>query len=253
MSNDKRTNNLSIPSDVIELVKDMRTQQETLRRQLEHEQVTLQTLARRLWLQQEHERAKLSRELHDGVGQLLTGLKTQLGQAVNNNGELRGLYHTASEAVESIRSLSRLMHPTILTDLGLEAAIKWLTRQVLQPAGVKCETELDIPSNIDSDLQIFLFRIIQEVMVNTAKHAEAHQFSMYLLQASDGLRLDMLDDGKGFVTTDVAEGIGLQSIRDRCEAFGAALSISSSSGNGCQISINLPYQLPKNSAYMETL
>ncbi|SMQ58818.1 two-component system, NarL family, sensor kinase [Pseudidiomarina planktonica] len=242
MSNDKPMKNLSAPADVLELVKQLRTQQEALREQLRLEQTTLQTLARRLWLQQEHERAKLSRELHDGVGQLLTGLKTQLGQAAKTNNELESLYHTASAAVESIRSLSRLMHPTVLTDLGIAAAISWLNRQMLQPAGVACETELDIPSNIDMDLQIFLFRIIQEAMVNTVKHARAQRFSIYLMYASDSLRLDMLDNGKGFVVGKETEGLGLQSMRDRCEAFGAHFTISSSPGNGCQISISLPYQ-----------
>ncbi len=242
MSNDKPTNNLPTPTELLELVQQMRTQQEALREQLRHEQSALQTLARRLWLQQEHERARLSRELHDGVGQLLTGLKTQLGQSAAANPALTPLYETASDAVESIRSLSRLMHPTVLSDLGLAAAISWLDRQLLQPAGIQCQSELDIPADLDMDLQIFLFRLIQEAMVNTVKHAGARQFSIYLQQASDSLRLDLLDDGKGFAAGATQSGIGLQSMRDRCEAFGADINVSSSPGNGCQISVSLAYQ-----------
>lgn len=243
MSNDKPTHNSSPPAELLQLVQQLKMQQEALREQLRQEQSALHTLARRLWLQQEHERAVLSRELHDGVGQLLTGLKTQLGQMKATSPNLEAIYQTASTAVESIRSLSRLMHPTILSDLGLAAAISWLNRQLLQPTGVEFHSQLDIPDQLDTDLQIFLFRLIQEAMVNTVKHAHAQQFSIYLQSASDSIRLDMIDDGRGFSSATHARGIGLQSMYDRCEAFGAGLSINSSAGNGCQISISLPHYM----------
>lgn len=234
-------------TEILDQLAALQDQQSALKAQLSQEQQALQTLARRLWLQQEQERAKLSRELHDGVGQLLTGLKAQLNYSAEHGASLDNAYQTANEALETVRSLSRLMHPTILDDLGLPATLTWLGRQLLEPHNIELQCQLDLPNNTEHDVQIFLFRVIQEAMVNTAKHSNATVFSISIAAASECLRVDLIDDGCGFGSTTESNGIGLCSMRDRCDAFGASISFNSSPGNGCHISLLLPLLLETNS------
>ena len=107
-------------SDVEKALEDIRALQDALKQRLDDDQAVLQQLAKRLWAQQESEKAKLSRELHDGIGQLLTGLTRRLQALSKESPELETLHGISEMALHDVRQLSRLMSPTILDDLGLK-------------------------------------------------------------------------------------------------------------------------------------
>ncbi len=237
MSNNNISKQTPSTDELIELIQQMRSQQEMLRHDLANEQSYLQSLAQKLWLQQEHERARLSRELHDGLGQLLTGIKVQLEQL--SQPVPAELNQAAELALASVRQISRLLHPTILDDLGLEAAVSWLARQILEPVGVACDIQIATTSALHNDLQLFLYRVIQEALTNVAKYAKASSCQVYLSSGEASVRLDIIDNGVGFALDDVDQGVGLQSMRDRCAAFGAELTITSQPNRGCHIQVLL--------------
>lgn len=240
-ANEKPTQKNLTSSELLAAIADLRAQQQILQHRLDAEQEQLQQLAKRLWLQQEHERARLARELHDDLGQQLTGIATQLSQLTADE-RLNAIYEQVKHAIESTRTLSRLLHPTLVQDLGLKAGIQWLGRQLLAPAGVKLQLDYNVNRQLESDIELFFFRILQEAMVNTVKYAKASQFEVFFSQSETALLLLMRDNGQGFDSATTAYGVGLQSIHDRTQAFDAMLKLITAPGKGCEIQIQLPYQ-----------
>lgn len=222
------------------LIEKIKDQQRLLKHQLETEQSQLSELAKRMWAQQEAEKAKLSRELHDGVGQILTGLTRKLQQLTSTMPEHADLLDLSEMALADIRSLSRLMSPSILEDLGLDAAISWLCRSMFEQETLEYECDININETLDPDLNILIFRITQEALTNIAKHAEASHVKLYLSCHHKTLRLDIIDDGKGFEIENTAKGIGLTSLQDRAMAFSAELVLQSHINKGTHISMVIP-------------
>ncbi len=238
-SNDKPINNSLDVDALLELLQQLREQQQLLQQQLQREQNHLQHLAKRLWLQQERDRAHFARELHDDLGQQLTGIATQLA-ASKQIPASDEIYQQVKHAIESTRSLARLMHPTLVQDLGLLAGIKWLNRQLLEPSEIACKLSYGLTERLDSDTELFLFRIVQEAMVNTVKYAKADTFELLLERSQSALLLIIRDNGCGFNSETVSQGVGLQSMYDRAAAFGADLNIKSAVDSGCEIQVQLP-------------
>lgn len=229
-------------SELLAAIEELRAQQKTLQHRLDAEQMQLQQLAKRLWLQQEHERARLARELHDDLGQQLTGIATQLSQMSATDARLNAIYQHVKHAIESTRSLSRLLHPTLVHDLGLQAGIQWLGRQLLAPAGVHLQLNFNVTHQLENDIELFFFRILQEAMVNTVNYAKASQFEVFFSQSETALLLLLRDNGQGFDAAKTSYGVGLQSIHDRTQAFDAMLKLTTAPGRGCEIQVQLPYQ-----------
>ncbi|MGS2719573.1 sensor histidine kinase [Paraglaciecola aestuariivivens] len=214
-------------------------QQENLKTRLDQEQDTLNQLAKRLWAQQESEKAKLSRELHDGVGQLLTGLTRRLQSLSSTQPELQELASLSEMALADVRQLSRLMSPTILDDLGLIPAIKWLSRSIFAQESCQCECEFDCNAQLSNDISILVFRIVQEALVNITKHAQASKVKVNLSSHHQTLRLDVIDNGIGFEHKSIEKGIGLNSMQDRAQAFKAKLEINSTLGKGARVTLTV--------------
>ncbi len=214
--------------------------QALLKRRLDEEEQALTSLAKRLWAQQETEKARLSRELHDGVGQLLTGLTRRLQGMAAASPELNELCSIAELALSDVRQLSRMMSPTILDDLGLKPALKWLCRNLFEheTADIQVSVELDV--DIPKDISILLFRISQEALVNCVKHSHASQVTLSLASHHNVIRLDIADNGDGFDPTSIEPGIGLTSIADRAKAFDAEYTLTSTPGKGTRTTIKVP-------------
>lgn len=221
------------------LLAEIQSQQTRLKARLDEEQDRLNQLAKRLWAQQESEKAKLSRELHDGVGQLLTGLTRRLQSLSNEQPEFQDLAQLAEMALADVRQLSRLMSPTILDDLGLVPAIKWLTRSLFTQEECQCECEFNFAAELSSDTSILIFRIVQEALVNIIKHAQATQAKVILSSHHQTIRLDIIDNGVGFEDISVEKGIGLNSMQDRAQAFNADLVIHSKVDKGTRITLTV--------------
>jgi two-component system NarL family sensor kinase len=222
------------------LIEKIKEQQRLLKNQLETEQSQLSDLAKRMWAQQEAEKAKLSRDLHDGVGQILTGLTRKLQQLTLSMPEHADLLTLSEMALADIRSLSRLMSPSILQDLGLHAAISWLCRSMFEQEVIDYECDINVDETLDPELNILIFRITQEALTNITKHADAKHVKLFLSCHHQTLRLDIIDDGKGFEIDNTTKGIGLTSLQDRAMAFSAELAIQSHADKGTHISMVIP-------------
>lgn len=207
-------------------------------------------LGRAVWRVQEDERRRLARELHDGVGQNLTALKHRLalmGSALPPGAEgLRAQLEAAialcSATLEDTRALSRLLRPPILDDLGLEAALRWLARSIGEAGGPEVELDVGPLPALDDDLQTLLFRVAQEALNNTAKHAQARSARLRLAARARVLELSVEDDGDGCDPALAlrAGGSGLGGMRERLRFYGGRLELRSAPGSGTHLSATVP-------------
>lgn len=211
----------------------------------------LQTLNRRLLNLQEEERSRVSRELHDGISQLLVSIKFQFELASHQletgapagQISLNRAIQQLGEAIGEIRRISHDLHPSLLDTLGLAAAIGQLTSEFEQ----RCKLSLDYTNDLGSillpnTLAVALFRIVQEALTNIERHAQADQVILNLSCVDEGIQLIVEDNGIGFnpkALEQGQEGIGLRNIRDRVEHLSGRFELSSNA-KGTQIRVVLP-------------
>ncbi|ARD44988.1 sensor histidine kinase [Colwellia sp. PAMC 21821] len=232
---------MSNNTDMTKLVAQLNEKQKQISQQLYFGNEQMRGLAKRVWRVQEDERKHIARELHDGVGQLLTALINQLQQV--QKGEptiaLSESIDLARQALSDTRVISRLMRPRILDDLGLIPALEWLVRIMGEPEEAEIEFHHQINADIDSDTQTLAFRVIQEALTNAIKHAKAKTIILNVIATSKLLMIKIKDDGIGMPqgTEDNPDGFGLGAMRDRVSAFGGQLTINSSPNQGCEIKV----------------
>ena len=210
----------------------------------------LRALSASLQEVREQERTRISRELHDELGQQLTGLKLDLAWLNKRVKEGRELQPDAmdemrsqlDEAIASVRRISTELRPPILDDLGFGEAVKWQAAEVAKRSGMEVILNLEAAALVvNSDLATALFRIVQESLTNSVRHAHASRVEINLVTDDKGLVLTVRDNGKGFVVEErQGGGIGLVSMRERAYALGGRLDISSSPGAGTIIQVKLP-------------
>jgi signal transduction histidine kinase len=209
---------------------------------------------------QEEERRRLSRELHDDTAQALIALALGLdglGRALGtldlsekDREWLASLQNLAAHTLEGVRRACRDLRPSVLDDLGLRAALEWLS-DGSSSRGVPCTfTCRGTPVATLSEEEIAIFRIVQEALSNIWRHSRATQAEIELIYRPEKLHIGIHDNGKGFVpqkTLDIAHNsqssLGLIGMRERASLIGATLTIRSSVGNGCHIELNLPLPL----------
>jgi signal transduction histidine kinase len=228
----------------------MQAQYQRLLQRLEANEREFRRLGRAVWRVQEDERRRLARELHDGLGQNLTALKHRLGQIGSElppaQSMLRDKLDTAlalcATALDDTRNLSRLLRPPVLDDLGLEPALHWLARCIQDSTGVAVVVEIEPLPPLDGELQTLVFRIAQEALNNAGKHASAHSLLLRLVERDRRLQLQVIDDGCGFDSADVATkgGSGLGGMRERLRLYDATLEIRSSPGHGTRLRATIP-------------
>ena len=206
---------------------------------------------------QEEERRRLARELHDDTAQALIALALGLdglGRAIGkldlterDKEWLASLQNLAEHTLEGVRRACRDLRPSVLDDLGLRAALEWLSDSS-SVRGVPCNFNfrgVAIPTT--SENEIAIFRITQEALSNIWRHAGATQATIELAYLPEQLCLTIRDNGRGFVTAenldaahDSQGGLGLLGMRERATLIGATLEIISAPGNGCHIQLSLP-------------
>ena len=225
-------------------------QQRELSNRLRLGQDQFKRLARSVWSVQEQERRKLARELHDGIGQNLTAIINLLGIALNRPDPPRDYLEKARALAEmtlqETRELSRFLRPTILDDLGLEPALRWLARTMAEANQWHLLADLPEPMpTLDADLSTLVFRAFQESLTNAAKYAEAKRVQMRLRQQGTRLHLIVIDDGKGceidkLLTNGMSGGSGLGGLRDRVRAYDGELRLESAVGQGFRVVVDVP-------------
>lgn len=209
----------------------------------------LRALAREVVHSQEDERARLARELHDGVSQALVATKLLIESAQSEPASAARLQALALKRLNStlseVRHLSHALRPALLDTLGLPAALQHLAGEFDAAGGTHFKAvvtgeEFGLPDAVNTAL----FRIAQEALNNAARHAQATVVTLILrFEPSGGLMLEVHDDGRGFdaeAAQAVADrGLGLRSMRERADALGARLSLMTSAGVGCRLAVKL--------------
>lgn len=212
---------------------------------------------------QEEERRRLARELHDDTAQALIALALGLdglGRAIGkldltqrDKEWLASLQNLAEHTLEGVRRACRDLRPSVLDDLGLRAALEWLSDSS-SARGVPCQFSCrGVAQPTSSENEIAIFRITQEALSNIWRHSGATQASIELVYQPERLSLSIHDNGRGIlldINEDAAQihdsqgGLGLPGMRERAALIGATLQITSSPGNGCHIELTLPTGTP---------
>jgi two-component system NarL family sensor kinase len=192
---------------------------------------------------QDSERRRIARELHDSVGQYLAGLKINLNQVESGpRTDTLTLIREAVEltdcAIQEVRTISHLLHPPLLEELGFLSAARWYLDEYGKRSQVKVSLRVDEPiERLPKAVEIALFRILQEALTNVYRHAAAQSVDVRILCRDGRVTLTVEDDGKG-IPEDVlsrfrgggAPGVGLAGMRERLAEFGGQVKVESWSG-----------------------
>ncbi|MBI5217005.1 MAG: PAS domain S-box protein [Ignavibacteriae bacterium] len=203
---------------------------------------------------QEEERKRFAREIHDGLSQVLTMLKINTELTIKSfDAEqekamtyLQEVLTLANEAEAEAKHLANDLRPTILDDFGLKAAIKLHSANFERRTGIAIDLHLPFyEARFDSMIETSLFRIVQELLANVAKHANATKVTIQFLIRDGVLALIVADNGKGFVRREHvqdADGVhhGLRNMRERVEFFGGTFRVESAPHHGTEIMIEIP-------------
>jgi signal transduction histidine kinase len=214
-------------------------------RQLENEKMLLATQS--VLQGEESERKRLARDLHDGLGGLLSGVKialnTMKGNVILADESVRVFNHALGLLDGSITELRRVAHnmmPEALVKLGLKNALSdfCLELDKVNPIHILFQFYGEF-ERVDSNLEINAYRIVQELVNNSIKHSKAKELTVQMIQEKSRLCFMVLDDGVGFdfKNSGITKGIGLASIKSRVDAFHGQLEISSEPGKGCEITV----------------
>jgi signal transduction histidine kinase len=207
-------------------------------------------LSRHLLKGEEEERRRISRELHDETGQALMVLRFHLemlaGDAINQEQEakVQESLELLDRTIEGLRRIIARLSPRVLEELGLVAAIRRTAQQLTLHTKMKARLELpETIASMDHDVEVALYRSVQEALHNIAKHSQARNFAVRLQPNSNQVSLEIEDDGVGLLSRSPHErGFGLTGMRERAAALGGTMGIHSRRGKGTQIRIVLPWR-----------
>ncbi len=203
----------------------------------------------------ENERKRMARELHDGIGQQVSGLKFRIREIASkaNAGlpvppaTLKEAMALADDVGRDVRDIAHDLMPRSLEELGLAAATGDMLRRTLDSAGINHEMlQLGMEKRLAPEMEVGAYRIAQELVQNTVKHAQAKQVNLQLLRRRDHLVLIYEDDGRGFTATDGDQGIGLRNIRERVHALQGQCTIGNGDLQGMQATVRLPVSTASN-------
>ena len=200
---------------------------------------------------QEQERKRISRDLHDGVGQQLSGLKMAWQRlsddlsrkhTTDQSQKLLELTHLLDAATNDVRTISHQMMPRILQENGLVEALDDMLDSTLRPAGIAYEfTHYKLAARYPEEIEVGLYRIAQELVNNALKHARATEIDIQLYHNKGALLLTVEDNGIGFAVSDRSgDGHGMGNMRSRAQALGGKLQIESNPGNGSRFVVRVP-------------
>ncbi len=223
----------------------------TLRLRYQHilqAQAELHELSAKLVDAQEEERRSIARELHDEVGQTMSALLVDLGNAAAiapaDNDELKlriqSIRKLTEDSVSAVRNMALLLRPSMLDDFGLVPALNWQAREVSRRTGMRVEVSAeDLPDELSDEHRTCVYRVVQEALHNAARHAQATQVRVVVRQEPDRLLLVVQDNGRGFDPSGT-RGLGLLGMEERVRHIGGVFQIESEHGRGALIKVQLP-------------
>jgi two-component system sensor histidine kinase UhpB len=203
-----------------------------------------QQSGRRILAAQEAERIGIARDLHDEVGQVLTGVLLHLDSigdsAPAHRAEIDDAKQSVRRALNEVRRISSELRPEMLEQLGLVSALTELTTTFSRVAGIRVERQFDQSLlELEPDAELAVYRIAQESLTNVARHAQATRVTVALEPGLDSVVLRVVDDGRGFAG-DPEEHGGLRSMRERALLIGAALAIKPALPGGVEVRLEVP-------------
>jgi two-component system sensor histidine kinase UhpB len=195
--------------------------------------------ARRALAAQEQERRRIARELHDEIGQTLTGLLLRSEALVKRappdlREDLEGLRDAARQGAEDARGIARRLRPEALDELGLVSALAALARR----SGIEVEQRLE-PVALDAEEELVVYRVAQEGLTNVVRHSGAARAELSLRAAGGTVTLIVRDDGAGIAPGAAERGGGIRGMRERAVLIGARLSVTAT-GQGTQVRLDIP-------------
>ena len=218
--------------------------------QAEHQ---MRELSQQLVNAQEEERKHLSRELHDHVAQVLTGLRMELGRierlspAVTSAvGECKGL---VDELFQTVRGLALGLRPSMLDDLGLQAALEWHVRDFMSRYSINVDLQMagDF-ERLPETHRTCVYRVVQEALTNCVRHADAHHVAIDVTMDAGELQLSVRDDGVGLNPAHRGRGLGLIGIDERVKELRGTVLISPDARRGTTVAVRLPLPAPLTEA-----
>ncbi|HWC28284.1 MAG TPA: sensor histidine kinase [Solirubrobacteraceae bacterium] len=202
--------------------------------------------ARRALSAQESERRRIARELHDEIGQLLTGIVLRsetLARRVEDElrPDLEDLREAARDAAEEAREIARRLRPEALDELGLQSALLALCNAVSNGAGIEIARDVERVLPLTPEQELVIYRVAQESITNVVRHADARRIDVSLTRgASGGVLLVVSDDGVGMPAGAERGSNGIRGMRERALLVGADLEISASARGGTEVRLHLP-------------
>lgn len=211
------------------------------RRRLEEQ---LHSVPNQILQAEDAERRRIARELHDGVNQILASVKFRLLHLESTMPEQAATFAELAKLLEralnEVRRISQNLRPSELDDFGLLPAAAGLISDFEERTKVRVEFQRGtIAKRLPSDVELALYRVLQEALVNVEKHAAASVVTVALFADANFATLNVRDDGRGFSERAKQEGVGLINMRERAHALGGVFAIKSRPGKGAEISVHL--------------
>ena len=227
------------------------TERKQAEKELRHSEKQLRLLSQRIINTQEEERLKISRELHDQLGQELVLLKMESLSLEEKNGDealreqIKTLEQMVVRVIESVHNISIGLRPDMLDKLGLVKAIQWYVESFERQTGISCPIEVRAGNRIDiksQEVTTAAFRIVQEAMTNVLKHSQATQADVSIGIEGERVLIDISDNGIGMDMKDSEDkpSLGLLGMKERAGLIGGEMIISSQPGSGTSIRLYLP-------------
>jgi len=197
----------------------------------------------------EEERAHIAREIHDELGQVLTGLKMEVTWLAKRLKEKPLIEKTDSmcklidTTVQTVRKIATGLRPEMLDDMGLVAAVAWQAKEFQKRTGIRCRAKLPPETvKLDVDVSTTMFRIFQEILTNVARHSRATRVDLDLSVNEERVALDVIDNGVGIADAELngKKSLGLLGMHERALLFGGEVKISGTPGHGTRVAVSIP-------------
>lgn len=237
------------PAGLLVILRDITTRKQS-EQSLAQSERQLRLLSAQLLTAQENERKRVARELHDGIGQLLTATKfrleslqrrTEFAETSSAHEMIAPIIKVIQDSIEEVRRISMALRPSILDDLGIGATINWFCREFSSTfSEVKITRSIDLnEDSLPQTLKTVIFRVIQESLNNVAKHSNADTVHIKLCNDAESVFLSISDNGAGISIQEwplVRGGFGMAGMRERVESLGGVFTVESQAGKGTSVS-----------------
>jgi PAS domain S-box-containing protein len=233
------------------------TERKRAEEELKSSREQLRALAASLQSAREEERSRIAREIHDNLGQALTGLKmslswldkklSEVGDGVPPSlllNEIASMSKLIDAAIQMVREISAELRPGVLDDLGLVAAVEWQAQEFQTRMGIRCRFTSTLGNiTLDKEQSTAIFRILQETLTNVARHANATRVNITLRKKAGNLILEVRDNGRGITESEISNprSLGLLGMRERALLLGGDVEISGTPGKGTAVTVQIPY------------